>query len=88
MACREDNGLCLVKLAKPAGASWAYIQFHDQSVYKVEPVSDEDAFSIPTRKDQPGCWFNCDLSKRDKYQYTRLHEWPKIPDFGWISLSW
>lgn len=84
--CKTTNGNTFTRLAKPAGQNWAYIEFHDGKVYRVSPVTDRDFATIPTRSNQPGCWFNHDLSKRPDYQYRRMPRWPRIPSAGWLSI--
>jgi len=85
--CREDNGLCFRRLAKPAGELWAIVEFHDGSVYRISPISDTDVYLHMTRPEQPGCAFNFDWKKRPTYNYKKLPGFPVVPDSGWISVN-
>ena len=86
LPCRLDHGLCLARLAKPAGARYAFVMFTDGSVYRIAPVSDDDVFAHTTRPDQPGCWFNALQHHDPRYTYEKQAEWPAIPPSGWLSV--
>lgn len=87
MPCKTDNGRALARIAKLAGERFAFLQFTDGKVYRVEPVIDADLIALTPADSQPGCWFNKVLTKRVSFKSQR---WPNFPEFGVgaISLDW
>jgi hypothetical protein len=79
---------CFVQLAKPARANYAFAQFSDGKVYRLEPVTDEDVFSHMANPTRPGDWFNNDLKKRPGFAAKRLKRFPLMASTGWIFVRY
>lgn len=88
MACRKDNGLCLIRLAKKIGDVEAWVQFTDGSIYIISPVTDAEVYALPTRAQQPGCWFNGKQHHDPRYRYRKVSTFPRDIGFGWVTILW
>lgn len=85
--CRTDNGTALKRIHKNAGDSYAYLQFTDDKVYHVAPVTEADMFHLAQPDTMPGCWFNKDLKKRKRFYFRRLDHWPVTALLPGISID-
>lgn len=79
--------LAVRRMAHPMGQPWAWIQFADGSVYKVEPFLDDDWIELSRRQVAPGSYFNQVVRTRPGYLGHRLPAWPAmVGEYAWQVL--
>jgi len=74
--CRTWRGLCLVRLWHPGAGRSGFLEFSDGKVYQVSPLFVSDLARYPSRRQQPGCFFNQELRRRPGFVAVRHSSWP------------
>lgn len=66
------------RFAHVAGSAQAIVEFHDRSIYCIEPFRDDDWVALMKLQVCPGLYFNHILRTRENYCAVKLPSWPEV----------